>query len=142
MAELMTNPAFRVYCICVSILVMNLILLAFATGFVRGNKKSLLNPEDAGFTAKPEDEAVTRIRNAHRNAIENLMPFFTIGLLYVLTGATGTGATIYFGIFTAARVLHSVVYLAAKQPWRTIFFAIGALAIFGLAVQVLIRMLS
>jgi uncharacterized MAPEG superfamily protein len=142
MKELLENPAFRTYCISSSILVLNLLVLAGATGGVRGSKKSLLNPEDPGYTGEPENEAVTRIRNAHRNAMENIVPFFAIGLLYVLTGGTALGATLYFGIFTGARVLHSIAYLAAKQPWRTIFFVIGALATLGMVVQVLMRTLS
>jgi prostaglandin-E synthase 1 len=35
-------------------------------------------------------------------------------------------------VFVLARLLHSVVYLAGKQPWRTLFFIIGGLATLAL----------
>lgn len=43
----------------------------------------------------------------------------------------------YFWTFTAARLLHSVFYLWGKQPFRTLAFAVGVLAIIGMAVHVL-----
>jgi hypothetical protein len=34
--------------------------------------------------------------------------------------------------------LHSIFYLAGRQPFRTMTFAIGALATMGMGVQVLV----
>jgi prostaglandin-E synthase 1 len=36
-------------------------------------------------------------------------------------------AEVLFGVFVVARLLHSFVYLAGKQPWRSMMFGIGAL---------------
>jgi len=34
-----------------------------------------------------------------------------------------------FAIFVVARIVHSIVYLKAMQPWRTVAFAVSLLAI-------------
>jgi glutathione S-transferase len=46
----------------------------------------------------------------------------------VLLGASQTAALGFFGVFTAARLVHSFVYLAGLQPWRTLSFAVSDLA--------------
>src|SRR5437763_696231 len=53
-----------------------------------------------------------------------------------------TGAVIYFGVFTVARYIHSVAYVAALQPWRTVSYVVGLLASIGLIVQVALRALT
>ena len=131
--------SFPIYALSVSLLVLNLFFLAFITAAGRGKTKSLLNPEDKGFQdGKGEHETVARASRAHRNAIENMLPFVAIGLLYVMTVGSPLGAKVYFGIFVVTRWLHSIVYLAGKQPWRTIFFVIGSLSLIGMTIQVLI----
>ena len=42
------------------------------------------------------------------------------------------------GGYTAARVLHALVYIKEMQPFRTITYAIGSMALIGM--MVLIRM--
>lgn len=135
------GQAFGYYALASAVLALQLVLLAFWTGTVRTLKKQYVNPEDASLNKADHVEAdhpdVARARRAHQNALENAVPFFVIGALYVATGATRTGAAIYFGVFTGARLLHSVFYLWGKQPWRTLMFAVGALAIIGMSVQVI-----
>jgi uncharacterized MAPEG superfamily protein len=141
MQDLIENPAFRVYALCSAVLALQLILLAIWTATVRGKVKKFINPEDSttfkGQNVGVDDDAVLRVKRAHQNAIENAVPFFAVGLLYVLTGATKLGAEAYFFTFTGARVLHSLFYLAGKQPWRTLMWVIGVLATVGMAVHVL-----
>ena len=79
---------------------------------------------------------------AHANAMANILPFLILGFLYVLLGAGRTGAVIYFGVFTVARYIHSVAYVAALQPWRTVSYVVGLLASIGLIVQVALRALT
>ena len=71
----------------------------------------------------------------------NILPFLVLGFLYVVLGASRTGAIVYFGVFTLARYIHSVAYVAAVQPWRTVSFLVGLLAAIGLLVQVTMRAL-
>jgi uncharacterized MAPEG superfamily protein len=139
MTELLVRPAFSIYALACAVLVLNLLVLAGMVGGGRGKARVVLNPEDARPGAKVEAndaESVARIGRAHRNALENFVPFAVLGLLYVLMGATARGATILFATFVVARLLHSVVYLAGKQPWRTVFYLVGVLATVGILVQV------
>ena len=141
MNELMTNPAFKAYALSIVVLAFNLLFLGGFTAVQRGRNKALANPEDPGYVEQThENPKVARALRAHRNALENFVPFLSVGLVYVLTGATARGAMIYFTVYTVARLLHSVVYLLGKQPWRTLFFAVGALATIGMMVQVCIKL--
>lgn len=139
--NLMQLESFKVYALCSAVLVLNLLVLAGMTGAARGRTKSFSNPEDAKADAKPDatdHPDVARVIRTHRNAVENIPMFFAIGLIYVLAGATATGAKAYFITFTAARVLHSVMQMKALQPWRTICYVIGVLCIVGMIVQIAI----
>jgi glutathione S-transferase len=85
--------------------------------------------EDYGMQGiEPSDEPdgeIERVRRAHRNDLENILPFFGVGLLYSLSGPTMVGAQVSLIGFTVARVLHSIFYIRALQPHRTIAFAVG-----------------
>ena len=141
MQPLRDNLALHYYAVCSAILAVQLILLAFWTGTVRVTRKVYVNPEDASLnkaTQSEEDHAdVQRVKRAHQNAIENAVPFFVIGLLYAMSGASHTGALAYFGTFTAVRLLHSIFYLWGRQPFRTLMFAVGVLATLGMGVHVI-----
>ena len=143
MANVMSDPAFRIYALCCAILAINLIFLSAYTAVQRVRNQSLSNPEDPGFDPGKggEHAAVTRALRAHRNALENIVPFYAVALIYVLSGASLTGARILLGGFTAARVLHTGAHLSGLQPWRTIFFAVGAVCLGVLVVEVLISAL-
>lgn len=143
MNDLMTNPAFKAYALSTVVLALNLLFLGGFTGAQRGKHKSPVTPEDRPDQGvlPVEHPSVARVLRAHRNAVESIVPYFALGLVYVLSGATGRGAAIYFGVFTTARVLHTVSYLLEKQPWRTIFFAVGNLCLVGMMVQIVMKAL-
>lgn len=136
----MSDP-LRLYALTATLLALHLIALALWTGTVRVRRKQWINPEDAAFNkgaqVAVEDEAVLRAKRAHMNAIENALPFFVVGALYAATAPSKNAALAYFGTFAAARLLHSVVYLWGRQPFRTMMFAIGVLATLGMAVHVI-----
>ena len=134
---LLDNPAFVAYAITALVLSANLLFLWARSGAVRAGTKIAVNEEDSiRFGAALEDRdppAVARVLRVHANAQATIYPFLVLGLVFVLAGGSGTAAKILFGIFTAARLMHSVVYLKGMQPWRTIFFIISGLAIIALA---------
>ena len=41
-----------------------------------------------------------------------------------------------FCLFTVARVLHTLMYLSARQPWRTLAYALGLVSLLHLAVLI------
>ena len=141
MQTLADNPALKLYALVSALLALHLLLLALWTGTVRVRHKIWVNPEDAAFNkgkqADDDHHDVLRVKRAHLNALENAIPFFAVGLAYALTAPSQTGAQAYFFTFLAVRVLHSIFYLAGRQPFRTLTFAIGVLCVVGMAVQVI-----
>lgn len=133
--------AFRAYALAATAIATLLIVLALTTGFFRVRSKKYTRPEDAaaakGELVTEEVEIVQLLRGAHANLIENALPFFVVGALFVATGPSATSANVYFGTFVGARFVHAIVYLARKQPYRSIAFTIGALDTLGMAAHVL-----
>jgi uncharacterized MAPEG superfamily protein len=149
MPTLSTDPSFRLFAVCCVILSMLMLILAGMTPAKRAKAKKYVSPEDnkvsfAGATLLdgPEDPETARVQRTHRNLNESLPIFFGLGLVYVLVGASPLGAKVCFIGFTAARVLHAIVYLKALQPWRTIFYALGAFALTGMMVMILVAVAS
>src|SRR6266851_2786704 len=101
MPEPLADPNVRLLALVDLLLVLKMIALANYTSFLR-------------------------VRRAHRNDLENILPFFVVSFLYVLTKPSYGAAAIYFWGFLAARVLHSIFYIRGAQPHRTIAFAVGA----------------
>lgn len=150
MSTLLLDPQFRLYAICSVVLSLEMLFLGAYTAATRAKHKSFVNPEDArvspggsqAVAGGVEHPDVARILRAHRNLIESLPIFFALGLIYVLAGAPALGAKIGFPVFTAARVLHAVVYIKELQPWRTIAFAIGTLTLLTLMGLILYTVLA
>jgi len=137
------DPAFRRYAWCTAILALKMILSAFYTSACRLRYRGFVNPEDAAAFARQraaseqEQPAVARALRIQRNDVENIPAFFAVGLVYVLLGASPSGAAIYLGTYTTARVLHTAAYMAGLQPWRAICYGIGVLCMLGMIVQIL-----
>ena len=135
------NPAFSAYVLTCLVLSLNLLMLWVSSGAIRARGGVAINPEDGARYGVPVSEldppAVTRLLRAHRNGEATIYPFLLLGLVYVLAGGRAEIAIPIFTIFIFARIAHSIVYLRAMQPWRTIAFAASLLAIFALMAAVL-----
>jgi uncharacterized MAPEG superfamily protein len=113
------------------VLCLNMLALWGYSGAVRAKTKTTPNPEDVATVAKgssvslSDSPEIGRVLRAHRNATDNILPFALLAFLYVAYGASPMAMGIVCGIFTLARLCHTFVYLAGKQPWRTIFYTIG-----------------
>lgn len=149
MSMLIADYRFKVYALCCVILSLQMLVLGAMTAGKRANRKGYLNPEDVKVSFKDarlvegaEHPDVARVIRAHRNLIESLPLFFALGLLCVLAGVSPLGATICFYAFTGARVLHSIVYIKELQPFRTMSYAIGSLALIGMMVQIGLAVLA
>merc|ERR1712059_155647 len=82
-----------------------------------------LNVDEELFKTFGFYSAVERVRRAHQNDIENIIPFVLLGLLYIFTNPDLATATLVFRIFTGCRVLHSIVYLlVVPQPARALTY--------------------
>jgi len=143
MTNLLDVPGFASYATCVGVLALKMLWSAVYTGIQRQKNQGYVNPEDArvfggGTSPVPsEHPAVAHALRIQRNDSENVPIFFALGLVYVLAGASATGAAIYCWTYTISRVAHTVAYTFQLQPWRALCFGIGLFAEVGMAVQVI-----
>ncbi len=130
------NPTFFAYTVTCLVLSINLLMLWVSSGAIRARSGVAINPEDGARygaqVCESDPAAVARLLRAHRNAEATIYPFLLLGLIYVLAGGRTVIAVPIFAAFTVARVAHSIVYLRALQPWRTVAFAASLLAIIAL----------
>jgi microsomal prostaglandin-E synthase 1 len=135
------GPALVAYAITCMVLSVNLLFLWAYSGAMRARTKTAINPEDSerfgAALSEFDPPMVARVLRAHGNAQATIYPFLFLGLVFVLAGGSASIATIIFAIFTAARVAHSIAYLAGKQPWRTQAFIVGGLATIALMVALI-----
>jgi uncharacterized membrane protein YecN with MAPEG domain len=131
--DIVASPVFHAYIVSAVILGMNLLVLANNTALTRAFANEAVNPEDQRLNAAAAvvyeggNDRTSRYRRAHRNALENVPLFLVTGFLLAVVGAPAVPSYVLFGIFVAARLLHSVAYVNQLQPWRTASFAVGAL---------------
>jgi prostaglandin-E synthase 1 len=132
MESWLNSPCFVVYAITSVVLSINLVFVWAYSGATRAKTKVAVNEEDAdriGARLEPIDPPeVARVLRVHANAQATIYPFLILGLVFVLAGGSAGFAKVDFGIFVVARVSHSIVYLAGKQPWRTLSFVASGLA--------------
>lgn len=127
-----------------------LFLKMFATsayqGYHRISKMTFKTPEDAKLAGQaPADEELPQVQRAAKawaNDVENIPIFLGLGVAYVLVGASSGWAAWLFLTFTAARYLHTLCYLAALQPWRTIAYVIGIMCMFTMSAQIVVALFS
>ncbi|WP_144174711.1 MAPEG family protein [Pseudomonas sp. Kh13] len=125
------------YTLCVLVLFAKMFAISCYQGFHRIGRMTFKNAEDAGFVGRvasaEELPQVSRASQAWMNDLENIPLFFVLGGIYVLLDGPAGPAVWLFSIFTVARVLHTVTYLARWQPWRTLSYAVGIICLFALA---------
>ncbi len=139
-------PAFRPLVLFSVLLVLKMGAVAFVTANARRKARVVVNPEDTrinpGSRAATEDAPETlRAKRAHLNDVENIPGFLVLALLFTLTGCSATAGWAYFGVYFAARALHTIFYLGAVQPWRTVSFFLGQPTQLGIMVQLLMKVL-
>jgi len=141
-------PAFRTYATCASILALKMLFSAIYTGTRRQKVRGYINSEDArvfGDGARAGDVEAPEVAHAlriQRNDIESIPIFFAVGLVYVLSGASAFGATIYCWTYTFARVFHTIAYTRHMQPWRALSWGTASLCVVGMSVSLLWRALG
>ncbi|XP_047426691.1 prostaglandin E synthase [Mugil cephalus] len=136
------NDVFSCFVFYAVLLVIKMYVIAVITGQVRLRKKAFANPEDAlrhgGLQFNREDPYVERCLRAHRNDLENILPFLFLGAIYSLTGPSLTVARLHFLVFFLCRLLHTVAYLLAlKAPTRSVAYTVGQIPCVSMALQIL-----
>ncbi|XP_011214612.2 microsomal glutathione S-transferase 1 isoform X2 [Bactrocera dorsalis] len=124
------NPVFCCFLFWASVLVIKMLLMSLLTALQRFRNKVFPNQEDLFFKdieVQFNDPHVERVRRAHRNDMENILPYFTMALLYICTNPNPTVACILFRVVAIARILHTLVYAfyPVPQPSRIIAFGVA-----------------
>lgn len=141
------NTAFTYWFICVAILWFKMFANSIVQGIYRIRNRSFTRPDDAAFFGKgvavqsEELPIVQRASACWRNDLENIPMFLIIGLGFVVADGSATAALIYFGLFTLARIAHTIFYLRPTQPWRNIAYQLGTLTTVVMVVHTLMILL-
>ncbi|XP_062138565.1 microsomal glutathione S-transferase 1 isoform X2 [Drosophila sulfurigaster albostrigata] len=141
------NPVFCCYLFWATVLVVKMLLMSLLTALQRFRYKIFPNEEDLFFKnieVQFDDPHVERVRRAHRNDMENILPYFIMGLIYLSTDPNPTVACNLFRVAAVARILHTLVYAVypVPQPSRILAFATMLLITFYMAAVVALRTLS
>uniref|UniRef100_A0A0K8WBY3 Microsomal glutathione S-transferase 1 n=1 Tax=Bactrocera latifrons TaxID=174628 RepID=A0A0K8WBY3_BACLA len=146
--ELLTleNNVFKAYLFWSAILVLKMLFMSLLTGFTRFRTMTFANPEDLmdkRLKVKFDNPDVERVRRAHRNDLENILPFFIIGFLYVLIDPIPALAINLFRAVGIARIVHTIVYavVVVPQPSRALAFFVALSATVYMGFQVVIASL-
>ncbi|XP_050358607.1 microsomal glutathione S-transferase 1-like [Nymphalis io] len=113
------ETAIQSYVLCSIILGLKILIMAILTARVQYKKKVFANEEDAEKTkgiVKFDDLDVERVRRAHLNDLENIPVFWILGAFYLTTGPPSEWATLLFRVYTASRVIHTIVYAIRPLP--------------------------
>jgi prostaglandin-E synthase 1 len=129
------SNALSVYALCMVVLFLKMFMVSCYQGYHRLRFVAFTNPEDAAVfkhaAQAAERPEVIRAAKVWANDLENIPAFFALGGLAIALD-TAAQPTVWLSIaFTLARVLHTLAYLLGVQPWRTLFYAIGAVCLLG-----------
>ncbi|XP_055547858.1 microsomal glutathione S-transferase 1-like [Wyeomyia smithii] len=138
---------FRTYAFWASVLVLKVLAMALLTARQRFAKKAFANPEDTkglpGSKVNLADPDVERVRRAHLNDLENILPYLAIGFLYMLTNPPVFLACNLFRVVAIARIVHTLVYavFVIPQPARGLSWAAGYFITGYMAVHTMLKFL-
>jgi uncharacterized MAPEG superfamily protein len=126
-------PAMPAYAVTAIVLGLNLVGLANASALTRAQASEVINPEDKPANKKATvvyeggNDRTSRYRRAHRNALENTPLFLITAFVLTMMGTSATVGAALFYPYAAFRILHSVCYVKAIQPFRTVSFVVALL---------------
>jgi uncharacterized MAPEG superfamily protein len=129
----MTVELYALLATAMLLLVLALVSTALYGAQV-GNSSLMGNREGI----EPATGAAGRAQRAHRNLLENALPFavavLTARALHITTPVTQDAALIFIG----ARVIHALVYIAGIEKIRTLAWLVGLLATAAIATVVVL----
>jgi len=130
------------FLVCTIILIIELFAIAILTSRVRVKTGQRAAPEDAksiglGITPpqvvipdeQPQQSDSSKVKlylNAHRNALEHIIPFFVACIILGDTPQRNIGAYVVMPLFTIASIAQTAAYLREWNVLYTIFWFAGA----------------
>ncbi|KAK0162287.1 hypothetical protein PV327_008636 [Microctonus hyperodae] len=113
-----------------TIIVLKLLAMVPLIGRQRYNKRIFISPEDTkilrGSKAGCVDEDIERVRRAHLNDLENILPWAISTALWLTTSPDPATASFFIKSFCISRIIHTIVYAVIVIPQPARFLAYGA----------------
>ena len=146
------NPAFHVYAIAATIMILKLMLQPWMTvirmmkvraGFRSPEdlKKTPLNPEPKSGQLEV-NEYVDRSRRMNLNDLESIPGFLVAGLLFVLADPPLLLAEVLIWTYVVARAAHFIAYATAQiHDVRAFFWTFSSLSVVAMAGYTLAQLL-
>merc|ERR1719341_2219536 len=124
---------FGAFAFYAGIVTVKMVLMALLTARTRFKSNTFISSEDVVTPDMKKrgakvgvHEDVERVRRAHQNDLENIIPFLILGFIYIFTNPAYSTALLVFRLFAGARILHSIVYVfIIPQPARALTFFVG-----------------
>jgi glutathione S-transferase len=133
----------QTYALTAVVLEFKMAAIALVQGRGRASTGLFVLPEDAklfsGSESPEEAPIVDRASKAWRNDLENIPIFLILAGIYVMAGLSGKAFAFYCIVFMATRILHTYTFIKGIQPWRTVAYTIGALAMVAMMIHILIE---
>jgi len=146
MNDILSTQLFSVFALVLIAETLKTLFLGTATAASRLGPKQFLNPEDAdwlgGEAVAVDHPTPARLMRAHRNNLENLLPFFIVSSLYVFLNANATAGIVYFATFFLGRLAHTYAYLSKKPMLRRNTYTLAWFAIIVIAVHAAVVIVS
>ena len=99
--------------------------------------RGLINAVGYSDNPKPLAPWAARMKQAHSNAIENLLVFGLLVFVAETAGVNNETTALASAVYFYARIVHFVTY-SFGVPWvRTLAFAVGFMCQISLALQIL-----
>ena len=99
--------------------------------------RGLINAVGYSDNPKPLAPWAARMKQAHSNAIENLLVFGLLVFVAQTAGVNNETTALACAVYFYARIVHCVAYTLGI-PWvRTLAFAVGFMCQISLALQIL-----
>lgn len=146
------NEVFAAFLFYGALVVLKLVIMSPITIMHRILLNNFMNWEDTKpqfGEGDPEqrkralvpNEHVNRVKRAHANDIENIVPFLILGFMYVAIKPEPAMAIWLFKMFAGARYAHTIIYLFhVRQPARFLAFLVGLAVNIFMAYQVIITL--
>lgn len=125
-SELWTLLWSAILCLALPVLYGTLYFRQIGQAGVLGNREGV--PEPRG--------AAGRGLRAHRNLLENLLPFAIVVLVARAAGISNSMTVLGAWLFLGARVIHAASYIAGITGIRTLAWLVGAAGIVLIIVQI------
>ena len=83
--------------------------------------------------AKQRQGWLGRVQRAHRNMLENLLPFAAVVAVVMIAGRSTSISALGAEVFFGARLVHALSYIAGVKVVRTLAYNVGTVGTFMVA---------